>query len=57
MKKTVALRIPVDNAGKAYDRIQQVADIEEEQWGNEYFTARLTPLPEFSLNWSMNFRT
>jgi len=38
----VALRIPVDNAGKAYDRIQQVADIEEEQWGNEYFTARLT---------------
>jgi ribosome maturation protein SDO1 len=41
-EKTVALRIPVDNAGKAYDRIQQVADIEEEQWGNEYFTARLT---------------
>jgi len=34
-EKTVALRIPVDNAGKAYDRIQQVADIEEEQWDNE----------------------
>lgn len=41
-EKTVALRIPVDNAGQAYDRIQQVAEVEEEQWGNEYFTARLT---------------
>lgn len=41
-EKTVALRIPVDNAGQAYDRIQQVADVEEEEWGNEYFTARLT---------------
>lgn len=41
-EKTVALRIPVDNAGQAYDRIQQVADIEEEEWGNEYFSARLT---------------
>lgn len=41
-EKTVALRIPVDNAGQAYDRIQQVADVEEEQWGNEFFTARLT---------------
>jgi ribosome maturation protein SDO1 len=41
-EKTVALRIPVDNAGQAYDRIQQVAEVEEEEWGNEYFTARLT---------------
>jgi len=41
-EKTVAIRIPVDNAGQAYDRIQQVADVEEEEWGNEYFTARLT---------------
>ncbi len=41
-EKTVAIRIPNDKAGKAYDKIQQVADIEEEQWGNEYFTARLT---------------
>jgi len=41
-EKTVALRIPVDNAGQAYDRIQQVAEIEEEEWGNNYFTARLT---------------
>lgn len=41
-EKTVALRIPVDNAGQAYDKVQQVADVEEEEWGNEYFTARLT---------------
>lgn len=41
-EKTVAIRIPVDNAGQAYDRIQQVADVEEEEWGNEFFTARLT---------------
>lgn len=41
-EKTVALRIPVDKAGKAYDRIQQVADVEEEQWGDEYFMAQLT---------------
>lgn len=41
-EKTVAIRIPVDNAGQAYDRIQQVADVDEEEWGNEYFTARLT---------------
>lgn len=41
-EKTVAIRIPVDNAGKAYDKLQQTADIEEEQWGNEYFTAKVT---------------
>lgn len=41
-EKTVAIRIPNDKAGKAYDKIQQVAEVEEEQWGNEYFTARLT---------------
>lgn len=41
-EKTVGIRIPVDSAGPAYDKIQQVADIEEEKWGNEYFTARLT---------------
>ncbi|PSG99067.1 MAG: ribosome assembly factor SBDS [Nanohaloarchaea archaeon SW_7_43_1] len=41
-KKTVAIRIPNDQAGKAYDKLQQAAEIEEEQWGNEYFTARVT---------------
>lgn len=41
-EKTVAIRIPVDNAGKAYDKLQQAADIDEEQWGNEYFTAKVT---------------
>ncbi len=41
-EKTVAVRIPVDDAGKAYDRLQQVADLKDEQWGNEYFMARVT---------------
>lgn len=41
-EKTVAIRIPNDKAGKAYDKLQQAAEIEEEQWGNDYFTARVT---------------
>lgn len=41
-EKTVAIRIPVDQAGRAYDRIQQVADVEEEQWGDKYFMAKVT---------------
>lgn len=41
-EKTVAIRIPVDKTGKAYDRIQQVADVEDEQWGSDYFTAKVT---------------
>lgn len=41
-EKTVAIRIPVDQAGKAYDKLQQTADIKDENWGNEYFTARIT---------------
>lgn len=41
-EKTVAIRIPVDNAGKAYDKIQRTADVEDEQWGDTYFTARIT---------------
>lgn len=41
-EKTVAIRIPNDKAGKAYDKIQQTAQIEDEQWGNDFFTARLT---------------
>lgn len=41
-EKTVAIRIPVDKAGKAYDKIQRTADVEDESWGDEYFTARIT---------------
>lgn len=41
-EKTVAIKIPVDKAGKAYDKIQNVADLEDEEWGNEYFMARIT---------------
>lgn len=41
-EKKVAIRIPVDQAGKAYDKIQNVADVEEEEWGNEYFMAKVT---------------
>jgi len=41
-EKTVAIRIPVDEAGKAYDKIQNVAEVEEEEWGNEYFMSRVT---------------
>ncbi len=40
-EKTVAIRIPLDSAGKAYDRIQQVADVKEEEWGNEYFRCKV----------------
>ncbi|MFB6244974.1 MAG: ribosome assembly factor SBDS [Candidatus Nanohaloarchaea archaeon] len=40
-EKTVAIRIPVDSSGRAYDRIQQKADVKEEQWGDEYFTCKL----------------
>lgn len=40
-EKTVAIQIPVDNTGKAYDRIQQVADVKEENWGNEYFRCKI----------------
>ncbi len=41
-EKTVAIRIPVDQAGKAYDRIQSAAEVEEEEWGNDYFMCRVT---------------
>jgi ribosome maturation protein SDO1 len=41
-EKTVAIRLPVDKAGKAYDRIQQVADVEDEEWGDEFFMAKIT---------------
>ena len=40
-EKTVAVKIPVDFAGKAYDKLQNKAEILEEEWGNEYFMAKL----------------
>ncbi len=41
-EKTVAIRIPSEKAGQAYDKIQNVADMKEEEWGNEYFTCKVT---------------
>jgi ribosome maturation protein SDO1 len=40
-EKLVAIRIPVDETGRAYDKIQQVAEVKDEEWGNEYFTAKI----------------
>ena len=40
-EKRVAVKIPSDKAGKAYDMIQKMADVKEEQWGGEYFYAKI----------------
>jgi ribosome maturation protein SDO1 len=48
-EKTAVIRIPVDKAGKAYDEIQKVADVKEEEWGNEYFMCKVT-MPAGALN-------
>jgi ribosome maturation protein SDO1 len=40
-EKEVAIKIPNDKAGKAYDKIQQTAEVLEEQWGKEYFFAKI----------------
>lgn len=40
-EKTVAIKIPNDKAGKAYDLLKRKADMKEEQWGNEYFMAKI----------------
>ncbi|QKQ98288.1 ribosome assembly factor SBDS [Candidatus Nanohaloarchaea archaeon] len=40
-KKTVGIKIPNDKAGKAYDLLKRKADLKDEQWGNEYFMARI----------------
>jgi len=40
-EKVVAIKIPNDEAGKAYDKIQSTAEIKDEQWGNEYFFAKV----------------
>lgn len=41
-EKTVAVKIPNDVAGKAYDLLKRKADMKEEKWGNEYFFAKIT---------------
>ncbi|MBY6294200.1 hypothetical protein GLU60_02315 [Nanohaloarchaea archaeon H01] len=41
-EKTMAVKIPNDKTGKAYDLLQQKTDLEEEKWGNEYFYAKMT---------------
>jgi len=41
-EKTVVLQIPNDESGKAYDKIQSQAEVEKEEWGNEYFYAKIT---------------
>lgn len=40
-EKTVVIQIPVDNTGRAYDKIQNVADVKEEDWGNEFFRCKI----------------
>ncbi|MFB6199466.1 MAG: ribosome assembly factor SBDS [Candidatus Nanohaloarchaea archaeon] len=40
-EKTVAIKIPVDKAGKAYDKIQNVADVKDEEWGEKSFIAKV----------------
>ena len=48
-EKTAVLRIPVDKAGKAYDEIQKVAEVKDEEWGNNYFMCKVK-LPAGALN-------
>lgn len=40
-KKTVAIKIPSDSGGKAYSLIQEKAEVLEEEWGNEFFFAKI----------------
>lgn len=40
-EKMVAVKVPSDSGGKAYNMIQQKAEVIEEQWGNEYFYAKI----------------
>ena len=40
-EKTVAIKVPSDSGGKAYNMIQEKAEVIEEQWGNEYFYAKI----------------
>lgn len=41
-KKTVAIRIPAQKAGKAYDLIQSKTKLEKEEWQDNYFIGRVT---------------
>jgi len=40
-EKTVAVKVPSDSGGKAYNMIQERAEVIEEQWGSEYFFAKI----------------
>lgn len=40
-EKTVAIKVPSDAGGKAYNLIQERAEVIEEEWGNEYFFAKI----------------
>jgi len=40
-EKTVAIRIPTDFSGPAYDKIQQSAEVKDEEWGSEYLTVKV----------------
>lgn len=42
-EKTVAVKIPSDKAGKAYDLLQKKTDILEEQWGDNFFAKIRVP--------------
>jgi len=42
-KKTVAIKIPSDKAGKAYDTLQQKTDILDEQWGDNFYAKIRVP--------------
>jgi ribosome maturation protein SDO1 len=42
-KKTVAIKIPSDQAGRAYDTLQQKTDILEEQWGDNFYAKIRVP--------------
>ncbi len=40
-EKTVAIKVPSDSGGKAYNLLQKRAELLEEQWGNEFFYAKI----------------
>lgn len=40
-KVNLALKIPNKHAGKCYNIIKKMGDLEEEEWGDEYFFAKL----------------
>jgi ribosome maturation protein SDO1 len=42
-EKTVAIKIPSDQAGKAYDTLQQKTEVLEEQWGDNFYAKVRVP--------------